>query len=100
MIVTLIIGILCILFSIVFFLGKGKNLIAGYNTASREEQEKYDEKKLNLVMAIGMLVLGIIMAAMFFLTNVLPEWFIFIFTALILITVILMCVFANTKCKK
>ena len=45
--------ILCAVLSILFFIlgvflmnGRGSWLIAGYNTASREEKEKYDEKKL------------------------------------------------------
>jgi len=100
MIVNLILGILCLILSVIFFWGKGSFLIAGYNTASREEREQYDEKKLNLVMAIGMLFIGIILIAMFFLLNVLPEWFIWIFITLILLSVILICVFVNTKCKK
>ena len=31
---------------IIFAMGKGANLIAGYNTSSPEEKAKYDEKKL------------------------------------------------------
>lgn len=45
-IVQLIIVAVFIILGIVFFKGKGKFLIAGYNTASREEQDKYDEKAL------------------------------------------------------
>jgi len=100
MIVLLVLGVLCILLSIIFFFGKGKYLIAGYNTSSKEEQSKYDEKKLNLIMAIGMLLIGILLLLMFFYINVLPEWFIWIFVALFIIISILICVFANTICKK
>lgn len=42
-------GILVLLFlalGIVFLHGKGSFLIAGYNTASKAEKEKIDEKKL------------------------------------------------------
>lgn len=42
----------------VFALGKGANLIAGYNTASREEKAKTDEKKLLKAMAVFMFVLA------------------------------------------
>ncbi len=38
---------------VLFWTGKGGWLIAGYNTASAEEKKKYDEKKLNRVMAKG-----------------------------------------------
>ena len=37
--------------------GKGAFLIAGYNTASKEEKEKTDEKKL--CKAVGNLLLGL-----------------------------------------
>lgn len=43
--------------SLIFFLGKGSWLIAGYNTASQKEKSKYDEKKLCNVMATGCLIL-------------------------------------------
>lgn len=38
---------------VLFWMGKGGWLIAGYNTASAEEKKQYDEKKLNRVMAKG-----------------------------------------------
>ena len=38
------------LLSILFYLGKGTSLIAGYNTASDAKKDKYDKKKLSIVM--------------------------------------------------
>ena len=46
MIVLILVEVMFITLSVLFFMGKGKNLIAGYNTMSKEEKEKYDEKKL------------------------------------------------------
>ena len=40
-----VVGLLVIL-GILFLKGKGAFLIAGYNTASKAEKEKIDEKKL------------------------------------------------------
>ena len=40
--------------SIILLSGHGSWFISGYNTASREEKEKYDEKKLCRTMGIGM----------------------------------------------
>lgn len=40
--------------AIVFFCGKGAFLIAGYNTASPEEKEQYDEKTLCRAMGVLM----------------------------------------------
>lgn len=45
-IVQLIIVAVFVILGIVFLKGKGAFLVAGYNTASREERAKYDEKAL------------------------------------------------------
>ena len=54
----LAITVLFVVLGIVFASGKGANLIAGYNTASREEKEKTDEKKLLKAMSVFMFVLA------------------------------------------
>jgi hypothetical protein len=43
---TDIVGLLIIVISLVLQTGRGSFLIAGYNTLSREEKEKYNSKKL------------------------------------------------------
>ena len=43
--------------SIVLLTGHGANMIAGYNTASREEKSRVDEKKLCRVVGSGMAVI-------------------------------------------
>ena len=53
----IIVGVFIIL-GIVFLKGKGSFLIAGYNTASKAEKEKTDEKKLCRYMGILMLLLA------------------------------------------
>ena len=45
-IVILIIALLCLTAGIFLLCGKGKWLIAGYNTLSKEERKKYNEKKV------------------------------------------------------
>lgn len=47
-----------ILLGVVFALGKGAGLIAGYNTASAEAKAKYDEKKLCKAMSKLMFTLA------------------------------------------
>lgn len=42
--------------------GKGSWLIAGYNTASKKEKEKYDEKKLCRAVGIYCLAAGILLS--------------------------------------
>ena len=51
-IVTGIIAVLFLFLAIVFLMGKGDKLIAGYNTASEEEKRKVDIHKLRILMAI------------------------------------------------
>ena len=47
-----------VLLGIVFSIGKGASLIAGYNTASAAEQEEYDEIKLCKFMGKFMFALA------------------------------------------
>jgi hypothetical protein len=56
----LLVGILAIL-SIVLLMGKGSFLIAGYNTASKKEKERYDQKKLCRVIGTGLGIMTVIM---------------------------------------
>ena len=52
---NIFVGILAILFlvlAVIFLMGKGDKLIAGYNTASEEEKRKVDIHKLRILMAI------------------------------------------------
>ena len=50
--------------SIVLISGHGSWLISGYNTASKEEKAKYNEKKLCRTMGIGMSVIAILLLIM------------------------------------
>ena len=51
MLITIIIlAVLLVVMGIIILIGKGDNLIAGYNTASKEERAKYDIKKLRLLV--------------------------------------------------
>ena len=65
MISTIVHGVLALIFlilSIVLFMGKGDNMIAGYNTASKEEKEKCNIKRLRVVMGVCCLLLACVMA--------------------------------------
>ena len=54
--VSIIIAIPFIVLAIIFLMGKGDYLIAGYNTASEEERKEVNIKRLRLLMAIMMVV--------------------------------------------
>ena len=58
MIVLIVIIILFLLLAIFLMYGKGSFLIAGYNTLSQEEKEKYDQKAL--CRSVGKLLFSIV----------------------------------------
>lgn len=51
-IVTGILAFLFLVLAVIFLMGKGDKLIAGYNTASEEERAKINIKRLRFLMAI------------------------------------------------
>jgi len=58
MIIVYIVAAILAIMGIVILVGKGDNLIAGYNTASQEEREKFDIKRLRLILGIFLIVLA------------------------------------------
>ena len=52
--VVWIVFVIFAVLSIVLLSGHGSWVISGYNTASIEEKEKYDEKKLCRTIGVGM----------------------------------------------
>ena len=79
--------------SITLLSGHGSWFISGYNTATKEEKEKYDEKKLCRTMGIGMSIMGL-------LENILPAFFVYIALWIILIDVVVIIILGNTLCRK
>lgn len=58
-------GLFILLFlalGILFAFGKGKDLIAGYNTLSEEDKKTYNEKKLLRAMCLGMFFFAVCIA--------------------------------------
>lgn len=86
--------------SIVLISGHGSWLISGYNTASKEEKEKYNEKKLCRIMGTGMSVIAILILMMGLFENVLPAFFVYIALGIILADVMVMIVLGNTIGRK
>ena len=69
-----IVFVIFAVFSIILLSGHGSWFISGYNTASKEEKEKYDEKKLCRTMGIGMSIIAILALTMSLFENILPEF--------------------------
>lgn len=93
-----VIGILFALLSGVLLSGRGGFLIAGYNTASKEEKEKYDEKKLCRITGAGMAVItGMLFLLGAFEKNM-PYWMPMAFMVIICVDIVVMLILLNTKC--
>ena len=56
MVVIIIVAALLFIMGIVILIGKGDNLMAGYNTASREERSHYNIKRLRCLIG-GLLII-------------------------------------------
>ena len=89
-----------LLMSIVMITGRGAGLIAGYNTASKEEKSKYNEKKLCRITGAGMSVMAVFILIMGLAQDVLPAMFAYIFLAVILIDCVVIIILSNTICKR
>ena len=81
-------------------MGKGSWLIAGYNTSSKEEKEKYDAKKMCRVVGGCMGIIEILLLIMTFFGERLPEVFANISFVIILVDVALTVILCNTICRK
>ena len=79
--------------AILFFIGKGDNLISGYNTASEEEKELYSIKRLRLVMGVFCLLMAGLIA---FIDAIGVGIFVIIMT-LMVVPLLVLC---NTWAKK
>ena len=95
-----VVFIIFVVISIVLLSGHGSWFIAGYNTASKEEKKKYDEKKLCRTMGIGMAVISILILIMEVFEDVLPVSFVYISVGIILIDCLVIIIVSNTICKK
>ncbi len=91
---------LCAVLSIVLLSGHGSWFISGYNIASKEEKEKYDEKKLCRTMGIGMAIIAILILIMGLFEKFLPAFFVYIALGIIVIDVVVISILENTICRK
>lgn len=95
-IISLIIAFVPLIMSIVIAMGKGDGLIAGYNTASKEEKAKVNIKRLRLLTSMFLLLACVFVMLLPYTTQkqqylMIAGFFLVLFIFLIL---------ANTWCKK
>lgn len=96
MITLIIVAVIFVIMGVVILIGKGDNLIAGYNTASQKERAQYNIKRLRGLIG-GLLI---VLAPMLFL--LLGETIATTgsFVALTVILCIIVVILANTWAKK
>lgn len=95
-----IVFIIIAVLSIVLLSGHGSWFVSGYNTASKEEKEKYNEKKLCRIMGIGMFVIAILILIMGLLEDILPAFFVYIALGIVLVDIVVIIILGNTICRK
>lgn len=99
MIKSIIIGIVFIVLAVIILMGKGDKLIAGYNTASEEERQQINIKRLRLLVAITCLASTVLCFCMPLIgENIVTELTATgIFLLILLVIVILANTWAKTK---
>ena len=99
-VIVWIVFVIFAVLSIILLSGHGSWFISGYNTASKEEKAKYNEKKLCRTMGIGMSVIAILLLIMGVFENILPAFFVYIALGIILADVVIIIVLGNTICRR
>ncbi len=95
-IVLIIVATIMVIMGIVILVGKGDNLIAGYNTASKDEREEYNIKRLRGLVGGMLIVLGPMTLVLLEETMTATMSFVILTIVLCIVVVIL----ANTWAKK
>lgn len=96
-IITTTLAVVFIILGIVILSGRGDMLIAGYNTASKEEREKYHIKRLRLI--IGMLLILVALATPLLMIED-SLWAPLAFAPTVVLLTIVALILANTWAKK
>ena len=98
MIFSIVISIAFIVLAVVFLMGKGDKLIAGYNTASEEERKEVNIHRLRILMAILCIITAGFCTLLSFIgkdkNNALTATFFFILITFVFV------ILANTWAKK
>ena len=83
------------LLGIIILIGLGDFLIAGYNTASKEEKALYNVKRIRFLLGVLLIVIGIL--SLFFggSESKLSGWF----PLIVIVLTVLVIILANTWAK-
>jgi cadmium resistance protein CadD (predicted permease) len=94
--ISVVFALIPLIMSIVIAFGKGDDLIAGYNTASKEEKDKVNIKRLRLATVTMLLLSSIFVAFLPFASQMLQ----YVMIAVLVFLVVIFIIIANTWCKK
>ena len=97
MIVLIIVAAILLTMGIIVLIGKGDNLIAGYNTASKEEKSQYNIKRLRGLIGGILVVLAPMMLLLLGRESLAAT---LSFVVLTFVLCIVMVLLANTWAKK
>ena len=97
MIVLIILAAIMLIMGIIILIGKGDNLIAGYNTASKEDRSQYYIKRLRGLIGGFLLVLAPMMVLLLGGESLVAG---FSFIAFTFVLCIVLAILANTWAKK
>ena len=97
MVVLVVVALVCAVLGILVLIGKGDKLIAGYNTASREEREQIDIKRLRVLVGGLLVILAPLTLLMLGKESMESSW---TFCAIVFVLCIVVVVLANTWAKK
>lgn len=101
MMTQIILAIILVVMAIVILAGKGDWMIAGYNTASKEEKETVNVKRLRLILGILLLSIS---PLLFMLGDHSDKTtsliFTGIFTGIVIVLTTVAIILANTWAKK
>ena len=97
MVVLVILALVFAVMGILVLVGKGDNLIAGYNTASREEREQIDIKRLRGLVGGLLVVLAPLMILLLGNETIASAGS---FGAIVFVLCIVVVILANTWAKK
>ena len=86
--------------SIILLSGHGANMIAGYNSASKEEKNRFNEKKLCRVVGGGLSVITVLIFIMAIGESVLPASFSNVFIVVVAVDCAAIIVLSNTVCRR
>jgi hypothetical protein len=98
MIPAIIFSLFFIFLAIVFYLGKGDKLIAGYNTASEEERKKVNIQRLRILMSCISVITAAFCVSMPIVGNKIQAQLGAV--AVLLVAIIFVVILANTWARK